>query len=118
VSAESISNGDIQWTYTLIGLQPAVKGKTREVLDHMRKTKADMQVLVEQLDDPTRFQAAHVLLTYLQASFHKGGIPTGTGPWNGMTVTFDGKVAKCSPDQRSQLKKDWVARLAANKKTE
>jgi hypothetical protein len=118
VGADSISNRDIKWAHTIVGLHPAVTGKTREVLDHMRKTKADMNVLIEHLDDPSRFEAAHVLLTYLQAYLHRGKIPTGSGPWNGMTVTFDGKVSKVSADPRDRLKKDWVARLAGNKKVE
>ena len=76
-----MDNEDLLWEMTPIGLQPLFKGKHLKELRGMGK--AANPVLVELLKDPSRFAAAHALLTEINlAKFDLG--PT---RWNGLRVS-------------------------------
>lgn len=104
------TNDAIEWTGQRYGLKPYLD----EGADLGSATPDDVDALapqlVEALDDPTRFAAAHVLLTRLSRVTHE------TFPdWNGMAVELavDGS-AHVDPVQRGVLARRWRAWLEAD----
>jgi hypothetical protein len=66
--------------------------------------------LIDALDDPDRFAAAHVLLTEIEVG---GGGLTGSGQgWNGLRVDLspEGRVL-FHEEQREELKAFWRKRV-------
>jgi len=97
---DNLSNTDIRWDGTFVGLAPTV------VSDSARQLLSSGAVviphLVKALEDDTKFVAAHVLLTLV------AGVEHPTVPWNGLEVDLlpDGQV-KVDAAQRFELARRW-----------
>jgi len=98
---EGLSNADVVWDGTNLGLAPTVTSPTGERL--VRLGLAAGRHLVAAMSDPDRFVVAHVILT------RGSGVAFGAYPeWNGLAVslTADGGV-DIDPAQRSVLARRW-----------
>ncbi len=97
---DHLSNTDIRWDGTLVGLAPTV------VSDSARKLLVLGEVaippLLSALDQDSKFVAAHVLLTLIS------GVEYHPVPWNGLKVDLlpDGQV-KFDAGQRFELARRW-----------
>jgi hypothetical protein len=96
---ERLSNDDVQWSGTGIGLVPTLSDPAVRILD---QGEAAIPGLLDALGDDARFALAHVLLTNLS------GMPYETVPWNGLEVDIepDGTV-RVDPAQRPALERRW-----------
>lgn len=96
----NLSNTDIRWDGTFVGLAPTV------VSDSARQLLASGEViipyLVKALEDDSKFVVAHVVLTLVS------GVEYHTMPWNGLKVDLlpDGQV-KVDAAQRFELVRRW-----------
>jgi len=98
-----LSNADIRWDGTFVGLVPKiVTGSARQLLA-IGNDDAIPQ-LIRALEDESKFVAAHVLLTFLSALEYR------TTPWNGLNVDLlpDGQ-ARFDVQQRFELARRWRA---------
>ena len=98
---DSLSNEDVTWDGTAIGLVPELTtGAGRAVIEH---GDAAVPVLMEALDDPSRFVVAHVLLAMITGTAHPS-LPT----WNGLAVDIaaDG-TTRIDPAQRPAIVEHW-----------
>jgi hypothetical protein len=78
-----ISNNDVRWTGNFFGLEPRISGKTEEVAETL--SDDDVPALIEALDDPQRFVAAHVLLAHVVPFYG----PISGGSWLWLDVHWD-----------------------------
>jgi hypothetical protein len=103
---EAISNRDIRWDGTLLGLRPQVEGASALVLSHWRAELPEQ--LVAALNDPDRFVAAHVLLG-------KGlriTLTTSGDRYDQLNVDLPAKgPATIDRVQQGRIKKLWAGRL-------
>jgi hypothetical protein len=99
-----ISNDDVGWTAGTFGMSWILSGKTSKA--HKTITKKDAQQLLELLDDPKRFAAAHILLEHLYGS--KGDVD---GTWSGLVVEVTDDGFSYDPKQRKKLIEVWKSRL-------
>jgi hypothetical protein len=99
-SVDCLSNDDIHWDGTAIGLVPTLAGdKARQCLAIGNDV---IPLLIGALGDETRFVAAHVLLTLLSGVEHQ------TVPWNGLNVElFPNGGLRIDPRQRFELARRW-----------
>ena len=98
---KALSESDVEWDGTYIGLNPAVDGKK---LDQLRSLgEAIIPELIAMLSDESKFSVAHVFLTYLSRVQYES-FPT----WNGLTVglSADGRV-NIDASQRFTLARRW-----------
>ena len=97
-----LSNADIRWDGTLVGLVPTIVSDAgRQLLDIGNDA---IPQLLSVLEDESKFVAAHVLLTLLSdIEYH-------TEPWNGLAIELsaDGK-AHIDVRQRFELARRWRA---------
>lgn len=98
--AKRLSNGDIEWTGSTIGLVPVPRGEPARIL--AQAGNAAIAPLLWAVEDPARFVAAHVLLTI------SSGEPFETLPWNGLIVDIepDGTVV-IPPGQHEAISAKW-----------
>ena len=104
---DSISNTDIRWDGTFIGLTPTVvSDSARQVLAWGSRAAPQ---LVRALEDESRFVVAHVLLTLMSGAEHHAV------PWNGLDLDLlpDGRV-KVDARQRFELAQRWQRWLQAS----
>jgi hypothetical protein len=102
----AISNHDIIWDLTPAGLLPHVNGATVLVSKYCGDEVNGQ--LVDLLDDPTRFQAAHVLL----GPRLWGEVSTSGGEYDHLRIVMDANGrTTVDPAQRAELKKLWKERL-------
>jgi hypothetical protein len=86
-----IRNSDIDWDGTMLGLVPDAKrvASARALSFGL----AAVPALIDAIDDPARFVAAHVLLTMITGNYNLVSSPSGAGDtgerWNGLTVHLD-----------------------------
>lgn len=102
----AMRNHDISWDMTPGGLLPHLDGATMLVSKYCGD-EVDAQ-LVDLLDDPRRFQAAHVLLcnSLLQV------VPVSGDHYDRLRVVMDANArTSVDPAQRTDLKKLWMERL-------
>ncbi len=100
-----ITNEDVAWDGTFIGLMPKLGGATLR----LRDSKKDINpLLVEALLDQDKFVAAHVLLTYRTALT----ISASGSEWNGLKVQLksNGETAYDDNDL-NELQKYWMEKL-------
>jgi hypothetical protein len=102
----AISNHDIDWDMTPGGLLPHVNGATLLVSKYCGN-EVNSQI-IDLLDDPSRFQAAHVLL----GPRLWGEVSMNGGEYDRMRIVMhvDGPTT-VDPAQRTELKKLWKERL-------
>lgn len=104
----TLANADVRWEGTHLGLSPTIAG---EAADRVRRQgESAVPRLVDALEDPDRFVAAHVLLTEISGVEHQA-FPS----WNGLAVDLaaDGTVT-IDPAQRHDLARRWRAWQAAS----
>lgn len=123
----SISNSDVRWDGSYVGLLPQFSGAAKEILDNRA---VDFKELVKALGDKRRFIAAHALLTMLTGHVIEsptgGGIDPVTGnilsgtefgaKFNGLRVDLfaDGRVV-IPENQQAGLIKKWNESLRRRK---
>jgi len=100
MSAHSLSNADVRWHGTRAGLTPQLSDRASEIVD---LGESAIPALMEALEDPNAFVAAHVLLTMI------AGIGYATFPsWNGLVVDLDADgVPRIDPAQRRAIADRW-----------
>ena len=102
-----IRNSDIAWDGNYFGLLPRIEGQASKSV--MALGESAVSALIRALDDPSRFAAAHVLLTEIKMR----GVsrPLSARDWNGLRVELsaDGHV-QLHPEQREELKVFWRER--------
>jgi hypothetical protein len=107
-----LSNNQVSWEGSPIGLAPTLTGDAAQKLAEKREA---IPALVAALSDPDRFVAAHVLLTRLSGVEHSA-FPA----WNGLAVDLraDGTV-DIDPAQRFTLARRWErwAKVSPHPKT-
>lgn len=99
---DHLSNADIRWDGTFVGLVPTIVSDSARQLPAIGNDAVPQ--LVSALEDESKFVAAHVLLTLLSAvEYH-------TMPWNGLKVNLspDGQ-ARFDVGQRFELARRWRA---------
>ena len=97
---DRLRNADIHWDGTFVGLVPTIVNDSARRL--LASGDAAIPLLVDALQDESKFVAAHVLLTLLS------GIEYHTTPWNGLAVEIspDGQ-ARFDTRQRFELFRSW-----------
>jgi hypothetical protein len=97
---EKLSNADVRWEGTALGLAPELTGEAARVVQLGDQA---LPGLLEALSDPDRFVVAHVALTELLGVEYES-FPT----WNGLEVSLeaDGTV-RIDPAQRPALAQRW-----------
>ncbi len=109
IDFKQISNRDIQFDGTFVGLMPSVKGNTKMIVAKARITKPDPSPLIELLEDPNKYVAAHIVLTMAYSK----SIDIQVTHWNGLEVDIHAiKGVSYPPNQMDRLKKEWEKRLA------
>lgn len=100
-SVQNLSNQEVTWEGTYIGLTPTIDRETVERLSE--NVDRVVPELIARLSDEGAFVAAHVLLTQLSGIEYEA-FPT----WNGLRVEIltDGSV-RIDPAQRSALARRW-----------
>lgn len=100
-SIENISNDDIRWEGTFVGLAPTVLNEKAKGL--LETGEKGISALLKALSDPEKFIAAHVLLTQMT------GVEYETTPtWNGLSVDMEADDSvNISSDQRFVLENRW-----------
>src|ERR1700684_622834 len=83
-----LRNADIEWDGTYLGLIARLKGRAKLLAE-----SSDMQnvtALIDAIDDPNRFIAAHVILVTLT----KAAVSNDPECWNGLRIDIgpDGKI--------------------------
>ena len=103
---DDLNNAAISWDATFAGLVPTVVGDSARRL--LACGDAAIPLLVDALEDESKFIAAHVLLTVLS------GVEYYTTPWNGLEVDLsaDGQ-ARFDSRQRLELARLWRAWIQA-----
>lgn len=99
---DRLNNADIRWDGTIFGLVPTIVSESAHQL--LASGDVAIPLLLNTLEDESKFVAAHVLLTFISAvEYH-------TGPWNGLTVDLspDGQ-AQFDIRQRFELARRWRA---------
>jgi hypothetical protein len=101
VPVDELSNADVQWDGTYVGLRPVIESTEAERI----RQQGDRAVpdLIAALADEDTFAVAHVLLTDIARVSHER-LPT----WNGLAVDIraDGTVT-VEPAQRFDLARRW-----------
>lgn len=97
---DQLSNADIRWDGTIVGLMPTI------ISDSARQLLAigndAIPRLVSTLEDESKFVAAHVLLTFLS------GVEYQTVPWNGLAIELSpNDDPKIDENQRFELARRW-----------
>ena len=96
---EGLTNADVRWDGTALGLMPILSESARSFLDEGDTAIPD---LIDALGDESRFAIAHVLLTLISGVRHE------TAPWNGLQVDLEADaVAHIDPAQRPELQLRW-----------
>lgn len=97
---DNLSNTDIHWDGTLVGLTPTVVSESARQL--LAWGEVAIPHLINALADDSKFVAAHVVLTLVS------GVEYHTIPWNGLKVDLlpDGQV-KIDAAQRFDLARRW-----------
>jgi hypothetical protein len=98
---DKLSNANVQWDGTPIGLMPTLTGtEANQILEMGDTTVPDLLVA---LSDPDKYVVAHVILTKL-ARLEYEAFPA----WNGLEVVLaaDGSVT-IDPAQQSALIERW-----------
>jgi hypothetical protein len=95
-----LSNDDIRWDGTAIGLLPEVTGDSAKEL--LESGGEIVPQLMKALEDPSKFIAAHVLLTLITK------VQYSSLPWNGLAldISADNKVS-VDPDSRAAILRQW-----------
>jgi hypothetical protein len=98
---EQISNADVAWDGSQLGLTPTVLSPAAGRL--VRHGPAAARALIALMSDPDRFVAAHVILT-LASGVAYSAFPE----WNGLVVKLgaDG-VVEIDADQRFAMADRW-----------
>jgi hypothetical protein len=98
---DELSNSEIEWEGTYIGLTPILTGAKAQQVAEMGKQVIPQLLAV--LADEGKFVAAHVLLTRLSGVEYQA-FPS----WNGLAVDMaaDGTVT-IYPEQRFDLARRW-----------
>jgi len=106
-----ITNDDIHWEGTMIGLAPTVTGEAAHRV--LQAGEDAIPGLLRALRNEHQFVAAHVLLTFIS------GVEYGTDPWNGLEVEIsaDGTVS-IDPGQRVDLSDRWQRWASASPRPE
>lgn len=98
---EILSNADVRWDGTIVGLTPTLTGEAaRQLLDMGDEAVPE---LLEALSDPDKFVSAHVILTKLSGVEYQA-FPA----WNDLEVVLaaDGTVS-IDPAQQPVLIERW-----------
>jgi hypothetical protein len=100
--AREVRNDRLQWTGDIVGLAPITSAEFREAISS--RGSRGVAPLLEMLDDPTRFAAAHVALTQI----FEDEPPRDTRQWNGLHLLLkaDGSVVYDQHDL-GRLKQRW-----------
>ncbi len=99
-SIEMLSNADVRWEGTAVGLEPTLTGEAARLL---KMGDGALPELMQALSDPDKYVGAHVVLTKLS------GVEYESFPaWNGLEVILaaDGTV-RIDPAQQAVLIKRW-----------
>lgn len=103
-NVRQVHNSDLSWDGNFVGLAPKiVNSKTAALLTAGPEIEPE---LVDLLDDPERFAAAHVLLTLRS----KEPFQLDASQWNGLHVTLEASGA-VRYDERDMpaLREKWAA---------
>lgn len=105
--AHKLRNSDVDWDGGLFGLMEIVRGSTAHALiDNGRRSTP---ALVQALDDPQKFAAAHVLLTKLWQDSY----PVSAAEWNHLRVTLHASGAcQTYPQQIPEIQAYWAEELS------
>jgi hypothetical protein len=100
-SIRGLSNGDVVWDGNTFGLHPAIESDAAKAA--RAQGAAAIPGLLEALDDPDRFVAAHVVLTQV------AGVTYSAFPaWNGLAVLLEADgTTEIDPGQRAVLARRW-----------
>ena len=99
-----LANDQVHWDMSYVGLIAEISGKESELID--RCAPEATPLLLEALESPKQFVAAHVLLTYHYV--HTRADPPGT--WNHLHITETGEPRTDSSEQ-AQIQAFWKQRL-------
>jgi hypothetical protein len=96
----NLSNADVQWHGTPIGLMPILSGAANQLLEMGYEA---VPGLLNALSDPDKYVGAHVVLTKISGVQYQA-FPA----WNGLEVVLaaDG-TASIDPDQQPVLIRRW-----------
>lgn len=97
-----LTNDDITWDGNIFGLHPTLKGSTaKRLLGLGRQASPSLR---KALSDPTRFVAAHVLLTHIEKKEYQ----VSAYHWNNLEVDLhaDG-TTDLHPEQIEKIKAMW-----------
>ncbi|MCX5673878.1 MAG: hypothetical protein NTX87_02620 [Planctomycetota bacterium] len=110
VRCAGISNRGIGWGTDFFGTSPKTVGENEAWVRKAQFTLA--KSLLKALDDPERWVAAHVLLTFQFGDIPKAAPKDPRRYFNGLQVVIlpDGKVA-IDPAQRAAIRDAWYERL-------
>jgi hypothetical protein len=104
----NISNEGIEWVGDFIGMRPTLVGENEQLVETTHVNVDSW--LMQALDDPNRWIAAHVLLT---ARHPECGTRFDTSHWNGLEVRVRGDgPARIDPKQQDAIREFWRKRLA------
>jgi hypothetical protein len=104
----AIRNEDVEWDGTLFGLEPRIIGSAaRRVIP---LAGSAVPALLDALEDPHRYVAAHVLLTWITDGYWDR--PHGSGEaglyWNGVRVHLHGDgTTTLEPSDMPRLQDRW-----------
>jgi len=98
---DQLSNADIRWDGTYVGLVPTILSDAGRRL--LEIGDGAIPQLLGALEDENRFVAAHMLLTTLS------GVEYHTEPWNGLAIELADGNAHVDPRQRFELARRWRA---------
>lgn len=98
----AISNAEVEFDGTFVGVMARPKGKTKALYEMARKSKPEASEFVKLLDDPEKYIAAHCFLTWL----YQRKFPT-SSDYNGLKVRILASGTEFPPDQMGRLKKQW-----------
>jgi hypothetical protein len=80
-----IHNEDIQWDGTRAGFQPFIQGATKKLLEINEESQEEIKpLLLQALQDKSRYVAAHVLLT----RFFVKAFSYEPDNWNGLKISI------------------------------
>ena len=110
---ENISNDGILWAEVNMGVYPLVEGQNEK---WVLNTGLDAYPhLLEALDDPDRWVAAHVLLTKKRL-MEIGPVrwPLSYTEWSGLHIEYlSGGTVHFDHEQRTAIRQHWINQLSA-----
>jgi len=110
-ASNGISNDGIEWRGTFFGLHPVPVGRVEGDLQNVIPLLDEF--LFQNLDDPKKWIAAHVLLSSLHPDCRMPPGPV-DAQWNGLTVEIiAGSPPRIDERQRRDIREFWRSKFGA-----